>query len=64
MNEDQESRPVKFDREVYRDRNVVERLIGWLKESRRVFARFDKTAKNYGGFIKMAFIHRYLNLEN
>ncbi|VAX42147.1 Mobile element protein, partial [hydrothermal vent metagenome] len=33
-NEDQESRPVKFDREVYRDRNVVERLIGWLKESR------------------------------
>ncbi|VAX38902.1 Mobile element protein [hydrothermal vent metagenome] len=61
---DQESRPVKFDREVYRDRNVVERLIGWLKESRRVFSRFDKTAKNYGGFIKMAFIHRYLNLTN
>ncbi len=64
VNEDQESRPVEFDREVYRDRNVVERLIGWLKESRRVFSRFDKTAKNFGGFIKMAFIHRYLNLEN
>jgi len=64
VNEEQGSRPVKFDREAYRDRNIVERLIGWLKESRRVFSRFDKTAKNFGGFIKMAFIHRYLNLAN
>ena len=36
-----------FDREAYRRRNVVERLIGWLKESRRVFGRFEKTAVNY-----------------
>jgi len=36
-----------FDRVSYRRRNVIERLIGWLKESRRVFARFEKTAINY-----------------
>jgi len=42
--------------------NIVERLIGWLKESRRIFSRFEKTAKNFAGMIKMAFIHRYLNL--
>ena len=55
-------RPVKFDRRAYRRRNIIERLIGWLKESRRIFSRFEKTAKNFGGFIKMAFIHRYLRL--
>ena len=61
-NEDRAARPVEFDRDRYKQRNIVERLIGWLKESRRVFSRFEKTAKNFGGFLKMAFIHRYLRL--
>jgi transposase len=61
-NEDRSQRPVEFDREAYRQRNIVERLIGWLKESRRIFARFEKTALNFGGFLKMAFIERYLRL--
>lgn len=60
--EDRTTRPMKFDRQAYRRRNIVERLIGWLKESRRIFARFEKTAKNFGGFIKMAFIQRYLRM--
>lgn len=62
-NEDRDARPVKFDRDAYRNRNIVERLIGWLKECRRVFSRFEKTAVNYGGMIKMAFIERYLRLS-
>jgi len=61
-NEDREARSVDFDKEAYRDRNIVERLIGWLKECRRVFSRFEKTAKNFGGMLKMAFIQRYLRL--
>ena len=61
-NEDRDARPVEFDRDAYRDRNIVERLIGWLKENRRIFSRFEKTAKNFGGFIKLAFIHQYLTL--
>lgn len=61
-NEDRAARPVKFDRRAYRRRNIIERLIGWLKESRRIFSRFEKTARNFGGFIKMAFIQRYLRL--
>ena len=61
-NEDSEARPVEFDRDAYRRRNIVERLIGWLKESRRICSRFEKTAKNFGGFLKMAFIHRYLRI--
>ncbi len=61
-NEDRDTRAVNFDREAYRDRNIIERLIGWLKECRRIFSRFEKTAKNFGGMIRMAFIQRYLKL--
>ena len=60
--EDRASRAVEFDRETYRERNIIERLIGWLKESRRIMTRFEKTARNFGGMIKMAFIRFYLKL--
>ena len=60
--EKRDARPVEFDKDAYRNRNIVERLIGWLKECRRVFSRFEKTAKNFGGMIRMAFIQRYLRL--
>ena len=62
-NEDRDARPVEFDKTVYRQRNIVERLIGWLKECRRVFSRYEKTAKNFLGMIHMAFIQRYLRSE-
>jgi transposase len=51
-----------FDRELYRRRNVVERLVGWIKECRRVFSRFEKTAVNFAGMIKAAIIQRYLRI--
>ena len=59
---DAEDRPPDFDSKMYRRRNVIERLVGWLKECRRLFARFEKTAINFLGFIKMGFIHYYLRL--
>jgi transposase len=59
-NEDATARPITFDFELYRERNIIERLVGWLKESRRILSRFEKTAKNLGGMLKMAFILRYL----
>lgn len=61
-NEEREARAVEFDRELYRRRNIVERAIGWLKEFRRVFSRYEKTAKNFGGMIRLAFIQRYMRL--
>ncbi len=61
-NEDRDARPVDFDRDQYRQRNIIERLIGWLKESRLIFTRFEKTARDFIGMIKVAFIHRYLRL--
>jgi len=53
---------VKFDREAYRRRAVVEQCVGWLKESRAVATRFDKLAINYLATVKLAMIQRYLRL--
>lgn len=58
--EDRSARRVEFDRELYRRRNIVERVIGWLKEYRRVFSRFEKSAKNFGGMLRIAFTQRYM----
>ena len=62
-NEDPAARPVEFDKDAYRRRNIVERLIGRLKESRLIFSRFEKTAKNFGGMLALAFIRQYLTYE-
>ena len=62
VHEHHDARPVKFNKRNYRRRNIIERLIGWLKESRAVFSRFEKTAINYAGMIKMACIRRYLKI--
>ncbi|PCC72531.1 Transposase DDE domain-containing protein [Nannocystis exedens] len=61
-NEDRSLRPVAFDSAAYRRRSIVECLIGWLKESRRIATRFEKKAINFGAMVKLAFIHRYLRL--
>lgn len=49
-----------FDRETYRERNIVERLIGWLKESRRIATRYEKLAVHYLGMLKLEMIQQYL----
>lgn len=63
---DNEVRPegVEFDREAYRRRNVVERLIGWLKECRRIATRFEKRAKTFLAMTTLAVLRRLLKLRN
>ena len=56
---DQRRRP-HFDKPAYRRRNVVERCIGWLKESRALATRFDKLAVNYLATVKLAILQLYL----
>ncbi len=48
------SLPRLFDRPKYRQRNVIERMCGWLKENRRLVTRFDKLAKGYGAVVSLA----------
>ncbi len=40
----------------YKERNVVERLVGRLKEHRRLATRFDKLASSYLAFVHLAAI--------
>ena len=49
--------PWRYDRELYKRRNEVERLIRRLKGYRRVFSRFDKLDSLFTGFILPALIH-------
>jgi transposase len=55
-----ESRREDFDREMYRQRNIVERCIGWLKENRRIATRYEKLAVHYLAMIKLGTILRMI----
>ncbi len=55
-----EKAPVPIDKEAYRGRNVIERLIGWLKHWRAVATRYDKLARNYAATLTVALIERCL----
>lgn len=49
-------RPPVVKEEVYRQRNIIERLFGKMKEMRRFACRFDKLAESYMAFIQLAFM--------
>ena len=48
------------DWDLYRERNVVERLVGRLKEYRRIATRYDKLAASYLAFVQLAAIRMWL----
>ena len=54
-------RPPVCDEEKYKDRNVVERCVGRLKECRRIATRFEKKASHYKAMLKWAFVAEYLS---
>jgi transposase len=43
-----------YDTCLYRERHLVECFINKIKHYRRVFSRFDKLAKRYLGFLRLA----------
>ena len=49
-----------FDRELYRERNQVERLINRLKQFRRVATRYEKRAANYLAMVIIAALLMWL----
>ena len=51
-----------FDPQLYRNRNVIERQIGWLKESRSIGTRYEKKAVNFLGLLTLGCIQFYLKL--
>jgi transposase len=53
-------RAVDFDEAAYRKRNIIERVVGWSKECRRLLTRFEKLAVNYVTFWIIASLVRLL----
>jgi len=55
-----EPRRGSFSREIYRQRNIVERAINRLKQFRRIATRYEKLAANYTAMITIASILLWL----
>lgn len=62
-NRKNENKNPVFCKKKYRQRNVVERLIGHLKRFRRIAMRYDKTAASYLAIIKIAFLRIALKMN-
>ena len=48
--------PREYDRHLYKERKKVEWFINLLKQYRRVATRYEKTARNFLGFVHIASI--------
>jgi transposase len=46
----------EYDRDRYKDRNLVERFFSKVKQYRRVATRYEKTARNFLAFVHVASI--------
>jgi transposase len=55
-------RPPAFCRTTYQQPNVIERLVGWLKEYRRIATRFEKLASSFLAMVKLSFARRYFRM--
>lgn len=55
--------PRGFDKPRYRDRNIIERCFGWVKELRRVCTRYDKLASSFRAMVCLACIDRCLRAD-
>jgi transposase len=51
---------VKFDKETYRRRSIIENVIGWLKECRRIGTRYEKLAIHFQAMLQLAMIRNCL----
>jgi transposase len=51
-------RKPSFDPQAYRGRNIVERVVGWIKQSRPVAFRAEKLATRYAAMVTLALITR------
>ena len=49
-----------YHKDLYKERNQIERFFGKLKECRRIATRYDKLLQNFLGFVKIAAIAIWL----
>lgn len=56
-----ETKNPDFNQSKYKQRNIVERSIGWLKEYRRIATRYEKNVENYLAMVYLAIIRMIIN---
>ena len=44
--------PWEYDRHIYKERHLIECFFGKIRHYRRSCSRFEKTARNYMGFLR------------
>jgi transposase len=52
--------PRNYDKDIYKERHLIECFFGKIKYFRRIFSRFDKTAQAYLGFLNIVAIDIWL----
>ena len=45
--------PRDYDHHLYKERHLIECFFGKIKHYRRIFSRFEKTARNYMSFLRL-----------
>jgi len=55
--------PIRFDRELYRHRHVVENFFSRIKRHRRIATRYEKLAVTFHGFVCFAAVLDWLHHE-
>jgi transposase len=54
-------RDEQFDKETYRERHIIEQVVGWYKEYRSLSTRYEKLAVNYVALWLVAIIDKALD---
>ena len=54
----------EYDRHMYKNRNLVERLFARLKQFRRIATRYKKLARNFVGMISLACADIAIAIQN
>lgn len=52
--------PRGYDKDLYKERNLIERMFNQLKNFRRIATRYDKTALSFLSFLHLASIYLWL----
>jgi len=50
----------EYDKDLYKERNIVERMFNKLKHFRRIATRYEKTASSFMAFLNLAAIWLWL----
>jgi transposase len=53
--------PSDYDKDLYKDRHLIENFFAKLKQYRAIATRYDKTARNFLGAVYLASIVIWLN---